>query len=58
MFADLEKALDEQLSAWNQIKMKDVPALNEQLKKAGMPQIDLQKPAPADAGETSSQDED
>ncbi len=58
MFADLEKALDEQLSAWNQIKMKEVPALNEQLKKAGMPQIDLQKPAPADSGDTSSQDED
>ncbi|MFZ3264985.1 MAG: glycoside hydrolase, partial [Terriglobales bacterium] len=58
MFAELEKALEEQLSAWNQIKMKDVPALNEELKKAGMLQIDLQKPPPADSGEASSQDED
>ena len=58
MVEDLEKALDEQLSAWNRIKMEDVPALNGQLKKAGVQQIDLQKPAPANSGENTTQDED
>jgi photosystem II stability/assembly factor-like uncharacterized protein len=60
MFAELEKALEEQLSAWAQLKSKDIPELNEQLKKAGLPQIDLQKPIPdaADAAQTTSQDRD
>ncbi len=57
MVAELEKALDEQLSAWNQLKTKDIPALNEELKEAGAPQIDLQKPAPANS-ENTTQDED
>jgi photosystem II stability/assembly factor-like uncharacterized protein len=56
MFAELEKALDEQLSAWNQIKTKDFPVLNEQLKKAGLPPIDLQKSAPS--APEQDQDED
>ena len=46
MFVELNKALEEQLSAWGQLKSKDIPALNEQLKKAGLPGIDLQKPVP------------
>jgi hypothetical protein len=60
MFAELEKALEEQLSAWGQLKSKDIPELNEQLKKAGLPPIDLQKPIPgaADAAQTTSQDRD
>jgi photosystem II stability/assembly factor-like uncharacterized protein len=60
MFVELEKALDEQLSAWDQLKTKDIPELNEQLKKVGLPLIDLQKPVPraADAAETTSQDRD
>ncbi len=58
MFGELEKALEEQLSAWSQLKSKDIPALNEQLKKAGLPAIDLQKPVPSDASETTSQDRD
>src|SRR5271156_5524849 len=54
IFGELDKALEEQLSAWGQLKSKDIPALNEELKKAGLPQIDLQKPVPAagDAVET------
>ena len=36
-FVELEKALEEQLSAWGQLKSKDIPELNEQLKKAGLP---------------------
>jgi photosystem II stability/assembly factor-like uncharacterized protein len=59
-FEELEKALNEQLAAWTQIKSKDVAELNDQLKKAGSPSIDLQKPIPGaeDEAETSSQDRD
>jgi len=59
-FVEIEKALEEQLSAWAQLKSKDIPALNEQLKKAGLPPIDLQKPvsSAADTAQTSSQDRD
>ena len=48
MFWELEKALDEQLAAWSQLKTKDLPQLNEELKKAGQPPIDLQKSASAE----------
>ncbi len=60
MVADLEKALEEQLSAWNQLKSKNIPELNEQLKKAGLPPIDLNKSVPGaeDAAETTTQDRD
>jgi len=55
---ELQKALDEQLAGWNEIKTKDLPNLNEQLKKAGLPPIDLQKALPLDSGEITTQDED
>ena len=58
MFGEVEKALDEQLAAWSQLKSKDVPQLNEELKKAGQPPIDLQKPIPADPAAVNSQDRD
>jgi hypothetical protein len=59
-FVEIEKALEEQLRAWAQLKSKDIPALNEQLKKAGLPLIDLQRPVPssADTAQTTSQDRD
>jgi len=60
MFADLEKALGEQLSIWEQMKSKDVSELNAQLKQAGLPAIDLTK-MPADSAvsaQTTSQDRD
>jgi hypothetical protein len=59
-FVEIEKALEEQLRAWAQLKSKDIPALNEQLKKAGLPLIDLQKPvvSSADAAQTTSRDRD
>jgi len=59
-FVEIEKALDEQLRAWAQLRSKDIPALNEQLKKAGLPAIDLEKPVPSSAGaaQTTSQDRD
>ncbi len=60
MFGELDQALAEQLSAWGQLASKDVPELNDQLKKAGLPSVDLQKPVPgaADAARTTSQERD
>ena len=58
MFGELNKALEEQLSAWAQLKSKDIPELNEQLKKAKQPTIDVQKPAPGAPDEEGSQDRD
>ncbi len=49
MFVELDKALEEQLAAWAQLKSKDIPELNKELKKAGLPMIDLQKPVPGAA---------
>ncbi|MGB9203137.1 MAG: glycoside hydrolase [Terriglobales bacterium] len=59
-FVELEKALEQQLSAWEQLKSKDIPELNHELKKAGLPEIDLQKPIPgaADSAQTTSRDRD
>jgi len=60
MVGELDTALEERLSAWAQLKAKDIPALNEQLKKTGLPVIDLQKAVAglADAAQTTSQDRD
>ena len=60
MFGEVEKALDEQLAAWRQLKTKDVPQLNEELKKAGQPPIDLQKLAASETSspQTTTQDKD
>ena len=60
MFGDLNKALEEQLAAWGQLKSKEIPDLNEQLKKAGLPPIDLRKPITVepDSAQTTSQDRD
>ncbi len=59
-FGELDKALAEQSSAWSQLAAKSVPELNDQLKKAGLPLIDLQKPVPGAAGaaRTTTQDRD
>jgi photosystem II stability/assembly factor-like uncharacterized protein len=60
MFGELNKALAEQLGAWLELKSKDIPQLNEQLKKAGLPAIDLQKPVSGetDSTQTTTQDRD
>jgi len=60
MFGELTKALEEQLSAWALLKSKDISELNEKLKKAGLPLLDLQKPVPgaADGVKTTTQDRD
>ncbi len=60
MFGELDKALAEQLSAWAQLKSKDIPELNDKLKKAGLPLVDLQKPVAGaeDSSQTTTQDRD
>jgi len=60
MFAELERALGEQLGNWEQVKSKDVVDLNSLLKQAGLPAIDLTKlPADSsDSAQTTSQDRD
>ena len=57
---ELDEALKEQLTAWGELKSKDIPELNERLKKARLPVIDLQKPVPSAAGaaQTTTQDRD
>ncbi len=55
---ELEKALDQQVSAWNELESKDIPELNDQLKKAGQPPVDLQKPLPDSSDAATSQDRD
>jgi photosystem II stability/assembly factor-like uncharacterized protein len=52
MVAELDKALAEQLAAWNQIKTKDLADLNRQLQKGALPLVDLQKLAPPAGGAT------
>jgi len=60
MFGEVDSALAEQLAAWSQLKTEDVLQLNEELKKAGRPPIDLQKLAAAEAASprTTTQDKD
>jgi photosystem II stability/assembly factor-like uncharacterized protein len=60
IFDELEKALDEQLAAWELLKSKDVPELNQRLKKAGAPELDPQKPVPTstEQGNTTSRERD
>jgi hypothetical protein len=57
-FKGLDKALQEQLSAWSQITSKDIPAFNDELMKAGKTAIDLKKPAAENPAETGSKDRD
>ena len=46
-FADVEKALARELALWRGLTASDLPALNETLRKAGLPPIDLAAGAPA-----------
>jgi len=46
------------LQRWNQIKTKDVPALNQQLKNANLPEIKLESAITAATAVVSSKDED
>ena len=60
MFVELDKAVTEQLSTWEQMKSKEVSALDATLKQSGLPTLNLtqQLPGPSDAAQTTSQDRD
>jgi hypothetical protein len=40
-FRDAQTVVKEQLALWNEIKTKDVPSLNKQLQRSGLPALDL-----------------
>jgi photosystem II stability/assembly factor-like uncharacterized protein len=42
MLAEVQRALEEQLGRWKEIQSKDLPALNQQLKRAGVAEIEVQ----------------
>ena len=60
MFVDLDKAVAEQLSAWEQMKSKEVADLDVTLKQSGLPALNLtqQLAAPLATAPTTSQDRD
>jgi hypothetical protein len=43
-FIEVQRALDEQLAQWAALRNKDLPALNQQLKQAGVPPIEVPRP--------------
>jgi hypothetical protein len=43
--AQLDATYTKLMAQWMQIKTKDVPALNEQLKKAGLPTLEIKMAA-------------
>ncbi len=45
--ADRRKALADLLHRWDQFKKTEIPALNQQLRQAQLPEIDLSVPSPA-----------
>jgi len=60
MFGEVEVALKDQLQAWDRLRSIDVAEANAKLRPAGLPEIDLAKPASpsAEGGQTTSQDRD
>ncbi|MGB8128697.1 MAG: glycoside hydrolase [Candidatus Angelobacter sp.] len=57
--ADLQKELPPLMQRWNEVKAKDIPALNQQLKGANLPEVKLESALTLPAGATvSSKDED
>lgn len=58
VFKELNEALEKLMSRWTKIQQQDIPALNGELKKAGLPLVDLTKaPANESSSETDGDDE-
>jgi photosystem II stability/assembly factor-like uncharacterized protein len=47
VFQELQRALEEQLGRWDEIQKRDIPGLNQELKRAGTAEIDLHSNAEA-----------
>jgi hypothetical protein len=45
VYQDLHQRLEQQLAAWKQIAQTDVPALNAEIQKAGIPAVSLRSTA-------------
>jgi len=58
VFGELRTALESLLSLWKNAKEQDIPALNKQLKKAGLSEVEANKPpAQGPSTETDGDDE-
>src|SRR6202140_1896428 len=55
---ELEKQLSPLMQSWQQIKSHEVPALNQQLKNANLPELKMESALPAAKAAVSSKDED
>jgi hypothetical protein len=56
--AELLRQLPPLMQRWNEIKTKDIPALNEQLKNANLPELKLESAVRSAKAVVSSKDED
>jgi hypothetical protein len=58
VFAELRTALESLLSVWKNAKEQDIPALNKQLKEAGLSEVEANKPrAQGPSAETDGDDQ-
>jgi hypothetical protein len=55
---ELEKQLSPLMQSWQQIKSHDLPALNQQLKNANLPELKLESEMRPAGATVSSKDED
>jgi hypothetical protein len=56
--AELLRQLPPLMQRWNELKTKDIPALNQQLKNANLPEVKLESAATRATAVVSSKDED
>jgi hypothetical protein len=56
--SELEKQLPPLMQSWQQIKSRDIPALNQQLKNANLPELKMESTLRAVSATVSSKDED
>lgn len=58
VFGELRAALESLLAVWKNAKEQDLPALNKQLKEAGLPEVEANKPrAQGPSAETDGDDQ-
>ena len=58
VFGELRTALESLLSVWRNAKEQDLPALNKQLKEAGLPGVEANNPRAQDPStETDGDDQ-